>query len=164
MIVQCASATAKLQTSLTASHDASRARHRSEAVTSCSYAPTRERYFTVPTVGTMHVGELAFVAARRRSSTRFSELSVPEAGHDVESSVNEINVAPRRLRLEPRGEIQAETDNITPTAHAAESLPGRVNTLFGAPVAAMVSLTRYCWEEAAAVVLAVMAATAVGSG
>ena len=37
--------------------------------------------------------------------------------------------------------------------------------MFGAPVAAMVSLTRYCWEEAAAVVLAVMAAaTAVGSG
>ena len=33
-------------------------------------------------------------------------------------------MALRRYDSSPRGEIQAETDNITPTAHAAESLAG----------------------------------------
>mmetsp|Transcript_5905 Transcript_5905/g.25080 ORF Transcript_5905/g.25080 Transcript_5905/m.25080 type:complete len:393 (+) Transcript_5905:697-1875(+) len=160
--VKCASATANSHTSVAASYVAAGDVTPVTAVRVCSFPPTRARYFMELTVGAMYVGELPFVSATRRLLIRLSELSVEPVQAVARLVSGTSHSAASSSIAEGRGKPNPTT-LVYP--HTPEKVfPGSVNTFPGAPVAAMVSFTRYSSDAAAVAFAATAAATAVGSG
>ena len=162
VMVKCASATAKVQILLVSSQTAAGDVVPATAVNTCSFPPTRERYFMELTVGTSNVGALPLVFAIRRELIRFAEFNV-DATHALATfarltshSAASSSIAEGKFKPNP-------TTLVYPQA-PEKVFPGSVNTFPGAPVAAIVSLTRYGLDASAAAFAAAAAATAVGSG
>jgi hypothetical protein len=162
VMVKFASATAKVQFPLVLFQTAAGDVVLASAVNTCSYPPTRERYFMDLTVGTRYVGALPLVFAIRRELIRFAEFNV-DASHALATfarltshSAASSSIAEGKFKPNP-------TTLVYPQA-PEKVFPGSVNTFPGAPVAAIVSLTRYGLDASAAAFAAAAAATAVGSG